>query len=366
MGDGAGGGDPGATDLRFLAYEGELGLRLTKTIRLWRRLESDLAVESFGFEKLADIEDLTLRAVVSDQITQAPFAAMDQLAEAKLHFQRLDKLLKSSIARYPKHRDGDTSEVLRDVQLRAELTGFFRAIFSALDCMSSAAIGITRAPKSLTRASFNDLLNITELTSQSDKQTAAWEELDGLIQAQIVLQPQGWWDWILAMRNSQIHRPRQMTVFLATGPLPRVTRLELPESAKKAIGGLIKFSMHLRKQPGVPDMQNFAKTSRISDLIVAEEAQDTLLAILDRVNHLIEELSGLLDAQWLAIEGAADGFASPTTKWKLVDESEAFEGSDPTLRTISTDFGVANPSDAKRFAIGERLRVMKDSGSQSG
>lgn len=228
--------------------------------------------------------------------------------------------------------------------------------------MASAAVGITRAPKSLTKASFNDLVSIAETAPQSGKQLAAWNEIDGVLKGQLGLEPTGWWEWTLAMRNSQIHRPRQLTVYLADESLTKVTGLVLPPSAAKAVGGLIKFSMHLRKLPGVPDMQSFATTGHLSELILPEKAQDTLRAILDRVNDLIEELAGLLHAQWMAIEGSADGFEAPITKWKLANDSNPFQGTYPSAKHINMDIGVTNPSDVKRFQIGEALRKLNANG----
>ena len=341
----------------------ELSIAADANFELSFRLANDFSEASAGFAQLADIEDDYLRAIVSDQIWASARASLDNLLEARLHDYRIRDCVGPDGLSVPTNHEETKQAILGGAELDLDLTGFCRALWSALDCVSAAAIGIARLPFSIQRASIADLGKISKLIEDGkaagDEQVRNWNALDAVVTEGEADYPRGWFEWLRGMRNLSVHRARQVRVLLqrnADSDEPRLAVVtESPIDVAKARA---RFDPHLRRRPGLPDMQDLIETRPASDLWINEPALTTLPGIFEVTNRLIERVSDCLIEIWANAEEDPSAFPAPIEKWTAVDEiPSGFEGVAPRSEPLTAihDAMLANPKEAKRLQLAERI-----------
>lgn len=127
---------------------------------LGRTLAGDLSVEARGFEQLDDLEDPRQRAIVSDTLLASIDGLQTNLREASEHAGVLCALVGPNGRAMPDPGRPAEAEEMADID--RELVGFFRAIGSALDCLTAVAIVVLRLPTSVSRASAESLSSLQE------------------------------------------------------------------------------------------------------------------------------------------------------------------------------------------------------------
>lgn len=191
------------------------------------------------------------------------------------------------------------------------------------------------------------------MTARSPKQLAAWREIQGVVDRHAQSEPEGWWDWLIGMRNAEIHRARNLTIQLQDGPTPKVASLVLPRrrDVRDSIVGMIPFALHLRKKPGAQDLQAMSEVKLMKELWIDEPAQRTLECVFECIGALVTDLSGTIHAQWRAI-GRDDGaFPAPIEKWQLAPSGPAFQGFARQPSGVDHNGVMTNPLDLVRMKI---------------
>jgi hypothetical protein len=305
------------------------------------RLLADFSAGAGGYALFAALP-LLERAVVSDQLLSAAQAVVTNLGEARMHEQDLARRLRNGVP-FAEPTAARAEEAIRQ---EMDFVGFYRAIGSALDCAAATAIGVSRLPYSVRRASFNDLLRITPEAAAEHEE---WERLRALIAAHADTPP-GWLRWTIEMRNAYMHRARLMNLNLQRDlELPR---LALPAYVMRQLAReRVRFEPHARRRPWAPDMQHLAQGG-LPDAIIAEPAVQTMRGVFTSSNSLVERLAELALEVWVV----GSEIPVPIERWKLEPRLEVdFAGFAPgELRQYSAV--AVSPRDAERIALVARLQ----------
>jgi hypothetical protein len=242
-----------------------------------------------------------------------------------------------------------------------EIIGCTRAMASALDCLGAVAIGVTRMPRAITQASFLDIERVATgkpVASATPDQQRAWRDVHALCEAHRKKPPDGWREWLMDMRNVNMHRARQTHIQLQRirdkhQPQAVVVTREPAEMLKMTA----RFDLHLRRRPGLPDMQDFIASPTTTDLWIDEPAPTTLAGTFIAINELFEEAAQLLASWWRYAGKWSLAFPPPTTKWALKPPPwRSFDGVTPNASPFPIGGSHVGPLQAERLALAEKLR----------
>jgi hypothetical protein len=243
------------------------------------------------------------------------------------------------------------------------LTGLVRALGSSLDCLAAVAIGVLRIPRSLQRAGLPTLRAhlrdqiLGKGKAHSADQENSWQQFYDLIEKTASSQPSGWFDWLMGMRNLNVHRARLTRVLMGRQkeehPVLVVFTSEPIDLAKDA-----RFDLHLRRRPHLPDSQDFITAPKAEDLFLNETADTTLFGVLHMTAAFLEEAADFLLDAWRQIAGQLSDFPTPAGQWELEPDNAApFDGVAPGSKNMDAYEQLrGHPELAKRLSIAERLR----------
>jgi hypothetical protein len=334
----------------------ELGVSHEHLRALEQRLDGDYTVHAYGYEQFADLGDVRLRAVVSDQLLRTVRAVGDNLLAAGLHRERLGELAGEGRT-MPK--GPDTVAVLRDSSaIDMALSGFFAALPSALDCLAGVAIAVLRMPKSITKADINDLrpLGTKQQATGTPTQQQTWSDLAAFADAQQATLPSGWFDWLMAMRNLMTHRASQERILLQQTIEKGEPQLAVVTDTPSDVTDTWRFDLHLRKRPALPDMQDFTVPGAITDLWIAERATDTVAAILLLATGFVEALAERLLDIWECAAAAPSDYPAPAAFWVLTPEpGPSFDGITGAASAFRPGGGLAHAQLGRRLDLAQRV-----------
>jgi hypothetical protein len=338
----------------------DLAIKRTHLKELIEQLESDFSAGDGGYRQLRALVDPIQRAVVSDQISMSASAVRSNLIEARLHERQLSAIFGDSGVPFP--TEATYGEVLRsNAERDMAIIGCTRAMGSALDCLAAVAVGVMRMPRSITQASFLDIERVAtgkSMTSATLDQQRAWKALHKLCDAHRKQPPDGWREWLMDMRNLNVHRARQTHIQLQRirdkhQPQAVVVTSEPEEMLKRTA----RFDLHLRRRPDLPDMQDFITSPTTTDLWINEPAITTLAGIFIAVNELIEEAAQLLASWWRYAGKWSAAFPPPAAKWALKSPPwPSFDGIAPNATPFPIGHSHLGPLQAERLALAEKLR----------
>lgn len=288
-----------------------------------------------------------VRAVVSDQLRSSADAVASNLFEARLHEIDFAALISS---------DGiglaaSVEEHLADARRDMHLTGFFQAFGSTLDCLAATALAVLRAPRSLQKADFNDLLRLEKTVGVSQQHLDQMQRLRSLIDEHRVGPPSDWLEWSLEFRNALLHRARH---FSFNWQRPRKTDIEIVSDEFPY--WILRFDPHLVRRPWLPDMVLLPGSGAVAEAILEEPASTTLRGLIQSLNALVEAVAAFLLMTW---EGVAEGsltLASPPAAWNPAWNYGLlhFPGYAPEPRSANTM--MASSADAKRLSLAAQVR----------
>jgi hypothetical protein len=298
----------------------ELNIPADGIFALRDRLDSDFSADHAGFQQLDAIGDEYTRAVVSDQLARGAGAMLDNLLEAHIHAQRVTAAVGEDGIEFPTTPEKAKAAILRGAELDADITGFARALCSALDSSASCAIGVLRIPTSILRAQLSHLNNVPAMIQKgaaySSAQRRAWEDLLSVVEHHKADFPEGWFEWLNGMRVLNIHRARQVRILLQRRrdhdepQLAIVTEAPIDIAKEHA-----RFDLHLRRRPQLPDMQDLIETRRAADLWINEAANTTLPGVFDAGARMVEGIASFLLDQWDRVAQSTDDFPPPSAAW---------------------------------------------------
>jgi len=326
---------------------------------LEERLDADFTVGDYGYAQLADLTDVRLRAVVSDQVLRTAHAVADNLLAACMYRERLDELAGGGRV-LPRGQDAVT--VLREsTAIDGALASFFGSLPSALDCLAGVAIGVCRLPRSITKADVADLnpLSATAHASGTAAQQATWADLATLVSRERNAGPTGWFDWLMAMRNLLTHRARQQRILLQQTIASGEAQLAVVTDTPSDVTDTWRFDLHLRKRPSLSDMQDFTLPGAMSNLWIAEPATDTVPGVLMLAGGLVDAVAGRLLVVWEQAAASPADFPAPLSKWTLEPEpGPSFDGMSGVASAFRPAGGVAHGQLQRRLDLA--ARVLRD------
>jgi hypothetical protein len=322
------------------------------------RLSADFVVDDYGYAQFSDLGDIRLRAVVSDQVLRTAHGIGDNLLAACLHRDHLESQLGGG---RPMPKGPDAVGALRlNTEIDIALAGFFGALASALDTLAGVAIGVCRLPRSITKADGRDLEALPAKLHQAGTPTQQqrWSELALRFEAKTTQPPNGWFAWLMEMRNVLTHRARQERTFLQQTVERGSPQLAVVTDTPADVADTWVFDLHLRQRPALPDMQEFTRPGALQTLWMAERAVDTIAALLMLVGELIESVAEQLLQVWNESAGNPMAFPAPAGKyaWQLADEpGPEFHGITGTISTFRPAGGLAHGQLTARLELAEKV-----------
>jgi hypothetical protein len=327
---------------------------------LVEEVESDFSAADGGYRQLRALADPIQLAVVADQICMTSSAIRSNLIEARLHQRQLAQILGEDGVPFP--AEATYGEVLqRSAEMDMAITGCARAMGSALDCLGALAVGVMRMPCSIARASFRDIERIATgaaVATATIDQQRAWKGLHKLCEIHRRKPPDGWLEWLLGMRNLNVHRARQTHILLQrTRDKHQPQIVVFTAEPEEILKMTARFDLHLRRRPDLPDMHDFISSPATTDLWINEPASTTLAGVFMALNALIEEASHLMASWWRYARKWPAMFPPPTTKWALKTPPwPSFEGVAPGSTPFPIGQSHVGPLQAERLALAEKLR----------
>jgi hypothetical protein len=334
-------------DAALWQFLSQMGVQTARLHALIDRLRTDFLAEEGGYRAFHDLP-LLQRAIISDQVLGAAQATGTNLGETRMYEQDLGELLTGGVP----FAEPSVEERERQVRVDMAFVGFFRAIGSCLDCLTAVTTGVLRLPFSIRRASFTQLLNLSDRDTTNEPW---WTALKTLVDTRSD-DPPGWLRWTLEMRNAYMHRARLMNLYLQRET--KVPELALPSHVfREVLLERARFEAYFRRRPWLPDLQHLADSRALSDAIVTEPAIQTARGLFETTNGLVEDLAELLMNAWVDVEFK---IPSPREEWAIESPLEVdFSGfaSAPLPKNLSAM--AINPRDAERVALATRLQQEK-------
>jgi hypothetical protein len=346
----------GTAEERATALRDALGLRCPRLDGFLARLDEELLAEDWGYGRLVEIEDVELRALVSDQLHSVALGVRDHLQAAHLAAHELDDLIGPN--GMPFHTKGATlKQELRAHQALDRIGRAFGAVGSTVDCLAAVLIVVARLPLSIQGAAWTRLASFdpegrgvrSAINAQgpSAAQRACWDELRAAVAAAVARGPRHWMPWALATRNARTHRGRTLTMFF---PRPVSSQLALPPPDHPL--AYYRFDPHLRRRPWLPDIESLYVAGQLPAAWIAEPAQRTIEEICRLTTELVEGLLSWADAAWIS---PSAGVVAPSEAWTLAASPE-IEFAGMTGAASQEIVGAFGGAGQEWLKLAERLR----------
>ena len=234
---------------------------------------------------------------------------------AAFHRRRLLEVAGEGV---PMPEGKDVEHVQLELAVRAAVISTVVSLWNTLDCLASA-----RSLRSASRRRSKTPLSPDSCGYLStgwrgagrDQAAGGVERLLSVVDGHRASEPRGWFDWLSAMRNSVVHRPELVPIWLQRRPDPDTPAIHVvgPASATTR-----PFDLHLRRRPDETDMEMYLISERPPDeVLLAEPAERTLFGMLLSVNELLEDCAALLVRWWREAEATPADFRPPPRAWKL-------------------------------------------------
>ena len=334
-----------------------VGLCIAELRDLSERLEANFDSASFGHAQFVDLGERE-RAVIADETCRSIQAICENLMELALHEHDLAALVGTGL---PHVGTGSPPEdYINMTRVDLNITGYFRAFGSSLDCLAAAAIAILRAPRNMQLATYSNLFNLNDPRATVDpEQRREWERFVGLMERHRRRSPHGWLDWAMATRNAVVHRARHLSV-LSQVARPRSPLIVITDDPVAVLLTTSRFLPHLRRRPWLRDVDDLVENGSDARSIWLEEAAGVTLAGLTRaLNVLLEEAASLLHDAWFR---AGNGRVNLRFPGELrAQRTQApiivFDGFEPGSQPFPPGSILSGPFEVERMQIVNRLRA---------
>ncbi len=346
-------------DIYWAEFE-EKGLPFEGMREMDSTLNEDFRAADWGFRQLTDITNLEQRAVVSDQIAQAASAIPDNLLEMKSQLEALNETCDGAF----RHPSAETAAMdgKQTRMARMNVTDFFRAAGSTLDCMAAVSIGILRTPLSIEKASFSQLIRGLEMHLKGDvpqHQRNSTANFDSMIESVKNDPWPGWLSWTSDMRNVCIHRARRLFMMLPVDEDKPSTKLHVvTDNPYDVLMSTSRYMPHLPTKPALPELLNLGTSSGINEVYLNEDAVQTASAISFVVTDLVEKITAQLVDIWQGKDNSPANFKAPECAWQLPEvQSATFQGTSQNKQDVEADFIVMSPGAIERPRLAEAIRA---------
>jgi hypothetical protein len=204
-------------------FEKALGCWAPNWRALFAAVLADLDSDELGIRWWKDQLPAQERILISDQLIVCASSVGQNMREAWFHLLELraarDEATKLAAMRF---RGGPLAPMapasgadeLSMLQVETHLSGVFRALGSAFDCLAATIIGVAAVPQRILRADFQALSRyLSEPTPTDASPDRLWhaelgKDLRSIVEA---AGPTNWLSWAMDFRNMLVHRGRHTT-----------------------------------------------------------------------------------------------------------------------------------------------------------
>ncbi|ACU75303.1 hypothetical protein Caci_6451 [Catenulispora acidiphila DSM 44928] len=117
------------------------------------------------------------------------------------------------------------------VRVTTHFCGALRALASALDCLGGCLVGVPGLPTDIVKAALSSARDqLTKAAKSNVRQAQLASDLNAITAA---AGPAGWMEWLIAMRNTDVHRARRIMTWdidIGAGNLVEGINMKLPRS----------------------------------------------------------------------------------------------------------------------------------------
>jgi hypothetical protein len=336
-----------------------LGLSLVSVYALHETILADLTEGPFGIGWWAPHPGTSRRILISDHLLQCVGTIPKNLTEARLHllelsdwWERESIFLADSVTLGPGGRPRvklparqKATDDLPQAMASLHLSGFFQAVWSALDCLSAGIIGVLALPFSIRRADFDrTIAHLRTLPDATAPGTLLQRQFRDSLETLIAnCGPPFWFDWTRQFRNTFAHRARR----LHFGQLVPTSTLYGPDGKPIIRTRVIQ---HLPRDPDLSDIEALRFRDR-RNIVVREPAETTLSGIAEGVRQLIDGASEALLISWRTRRATPTMLQQPREQWPEGSRQPAFDfsGYAPGMTEVDPGAYITSPEAPRRL-----------------
>ena len=279
-------------DPPLLRLAGPLGLNLARSVELGDEICGDLdsTVYGIGWWNAYPDLDRQARILLSDYLLACARAVPDNLVEARMERLELDHAVEDFrqwMSRGVNAGERSTVEAPRSpyeelsiYRVRTHLAGALRAWGSALDCVGGCVIGVAGLSSNLIRADLDSALRISAAVSPGNQVLAQLQS--NLEQAEANAGPAGWRDWLLGMRDTDVHRGRRTVTWSGNSDGNEVR----------------DFTLRLPIQPNLTEVDSVVQAGGILAATFTAPSADMLDELTKTVGTYVSDACGILTELW--------------------------------------------------------------------
>jgi hypothetical protein len=244
------------------------------------------------------------RILVADYLYTAMAGTRKGIREAILHSHASRQYAERVLERQRGHsqRVGDLRpppptclrDELESEFLDMQVTGFFRALATALDCMAVAIVGVVPVPLAIQKVNWRPLRrNLEAMLAKPSSNDVGEQKRRGSVTEIVAALKHGvpgWIEWVIDVRNMVAHRP----------PRVRYRTMDLGSALSLQEPGIEQLRMinRLWRHPDVSEVEVWVQYGMPMDALLNEPQELTMSRLVTEVSRLAEKLFGTLEAHW--------------------------------------------------------------------
>lgn len=297
---------PGPNDSRLARA---LGLKMEQAVKLADEIVADLRDSTgIGWWKVYPDLGLQSRIFLSDHLVACARTISTNLLEAhaaRLEFDHalddfrayLDRGITKGTATTPPPRG--PYDDLSYFRVSGNFVGILRALGSALDCLAACIVGVAALPTPMVTTDLLKALDV--LARKHNNHPSRVQLLADIKQCEADAGPPGWSEWLLGMRNTDVHRGR------------RVVTYNIVFDARGDVEG---FAMQLPRTPKLTEVEAWVDAGGYVAAYFEAPADELITNITNTVHSFIDGVAALLAALWDQRRKNPGLVSQPLEQWK--------------------------------------------------
>jgi len=351
--------NPADTDSEFARA---LGIDIHAIHELWQMVFEDLDETIFGIGWWAPHPGTRRRILISHYLIECIKSIEVNLIEASLHlhealefWEKENEIVKHAASIGPDRRlrihmpkREKPEDDLAQYMARMHAVDFFRAATGAFDCLAGACVGVLGLAIPIKQTSFGQVRRAVGSSSPRLHQEFL-TELDAVIARS---GPQGWLDWMIAMRNMVVHRGRRWRL---------VELLPKPSGIYGPYGVPVLTSTATERLPPRPQDTQIEAFLSTATPVLTETAEDSLRGALRSSIQFVQSIGQQLISAWQTRKSSPALILQPFEQWPSIacDILPPFDGFKPGSAPYDPSSWHGNPKMGRQFrtaALDDDLR----------
>jgi hypothetical protein len=325
-----------------------LGLDLKIVRELAGELQGDLDPTRFGIGWWSPYPDDKRRILISDYLVQSANGIVINQQNAAIHFleyrgafEQIERRIAhatSTTGRFQYPKPTRPSDLLPERLVDIHMAGFFRALGSALDCLSSVAVGVLGIPTKIIMSDFAKLRRWFQDASKG-RQTPHAKQAEFGIQLEAMIGragPPGWAEWVDSYRNMLVHRARRLVLNIFDQETHLLDARGIP------VPSLVAYPA-LPRDPAQSDIQ-----AMVSDIlpVLREDGRRTAWGAFRSIRYLVDDACKALLEVWKARRDNPSMIQQPRAEWPEVmpPRTNPFSGYEERKLEINVTALMTDPS----------------------